>query len=71
MRTDKILVCLFIFLAAGAGIFAHVNQDLRLQIARAEEARLDAMGCVGWLSFDEETGRFEFSGRNRGRQDHP
>lgn len=67
MRADKFLTCLFVALVLGAGVFAHINQDLRLQIARAEEARLDAMGCVGWLSFDPATGRFVFSGRNRGR----
>lgn len=64
MHTDKFLVCLFVALVLGAGVFAHINQDLRLQIARAEEARLDAMGCIGWMVFDEDTGQFEFSGRN-------
>lgn len=63
MDADKLLVCLFVALVLGAGVFAHINQDLRLQIARAEEARLDAMGCVGWMVYDESTGQFEFSGR--------
>lgn len=55
MRTDKILVCLFIFLAAGAGIFAHINQGLRLEIALLEEARLDAAGVIGWVEIDPAT----------------
>lgn len=71
MRTDKIIVCLVVALVLGAGVFAHINQGLRLKIARLEEARLDAMGCIGWLSFDEDTNQFEFSRRNRGHQDNP
>mgnify|MGYP000235739756 CR=1 FL=1 len=63
MHTDKLIVCLFVALVLGAGIFAHINQDLRLQIARAEEARLDAAGVIGWIDLDPATKQIVFVGR--------
>ena len=42
-------------LTIGAGIFAHITQGLRVELARLEEQRLDALGCVGFVSFDPET----------------
>lgn len=63
MDADRLLVCLFVFLAAGAGIFAHVNQGLRVEIARMEESRLDAMGVIGWVDLDPATKQIVFVAR--------
>jgi hypothetical protein len=61
--TDKLITALFVFLILGAGIFAHINQGLRVEIARLEEQRLDELGCVGFVSFDPETMQFVFVSR--------
>lgn len=54
MNPDKIITALFLFLLAGAMLSCHVSQGLRVEGARLEESRLDAMGVVGWVWFDPE-----------------
>jgi hypothetical protein len=63
MCADKIITALFVCLNLYAGIFAHINQGLRLEIARLEEQRLDELGCVGFMSFDPKTMQFVFVSR--------
>lgn len=60
---DKIITSLFVFLIAGAAIFAHINQNLRVELARLEEQRLDMAGVVGWLRYDQEAMQFVYTGR--------
>lgn len=57
---DKIITALCLSLVAGAMLACHVNQCLRLEIARLEEARLDAAGVIGWIRLDPETSQLVF-----------
>lgn len=57
---DKIVTAMFLVLVAGAAIFAHVNQQLRVDIARLEMERLNQAGLIGWVSIDQETMQLYF-----------
>jgi len=48
MNPDKLLTYLFLALALFAATFAHINQGLRLELARDEERLLNERGVVGW-----------------------
>lgn len=63
MDPDKIVIAMFLVLIAGAAVFAHVNQQLRVDIARLEMERLDQAGLIGWVSLDPETVQLYFVGR--------
>lgn len=52
---DKIVTGLFVALVIGAGIFAHINQQLRVDIAKVESERLRQPMVIGWVRMDQET----------------
>ena len=60
---DKIITAMFLTLLAGSMLAAHINQGLRGEIARLEEQRLDALGCVGFVSFDPDKMEIVFVSR--------
>ena len=60
MDPDKIVTILFLVLIAGAAVFAHINQQLRVDIARLEMERLDQAGLIGWVSLDLKTMQLYF-----------
>jgi hypothetical protein len=45
---DKLLTYLLITLSIFAALYAHINQGLRLELARDEERLLNERGVVGW-----------------------
>jgi hypothetical protein len=53
MREDKIIVALFLALSIFAALYAHTNQGLRLDLARAEERLFDERRVVGWWIIGE------------------
>jgi hypothetical protein len=53
MREDKIIVALFLALSIFAALYAHINQGLRLELARSEERLLDERRVVGWWIIGE------------------
>ncbi|MHB1183367.1 MAG: hypothetical protein ACYC4A_01525 [Desulfobulbia bacterium] len=57
---DKIVTIMFVVLSVGAAIFAHVNQQLRVEIARLEVERLNQTGLIGWVRLDQETKQLYF-----------
>jgi hypothetical protein len=56
---DKLLTYLLITLSIFAALYAHINQGLRLELARAEERLLDERRVVGWWVMGEN-GHFYF-----------
>ena len=60
MDPDKIITAMFLVLVAGAAIFSHINQQLRVDIARLEMERLDQAGLIGWVSLDPATMQLYF-----------
>lgn len=57
---DKIVTIMFVVLSVCAAIFAHVNQQLRVEIARLEVERLNQAGLIGWVRLDQETKQLYF-----------
>lgn len=57
---DKIVTIMFVVLSVGAAIFSHVNQQLRVEIARLEVERLNQPGLIGWVRLDQETKQLYF-----------
>jgi hypothetical protein len=60
MNPDKLLTYLFLALSIFAALYAHINQGLRLELARAEERLLDERGVVGWWMMDEKISQLYF-----------
>jgi hypothetical protein len=60
MREDKIIVALFLALSIFAALYAHINQGLRLELARDEERLLNERGVVGWWMMDEKISQLYF-----------
>jgi hypothetical protein len=68
MNPDKLLTYLFLALALFAATFAHINQGLRLELARAEERLLDERRVIGWW-MRGDYGQFYFVPRTNKRFD--
>lgn len=60
---DKLLTALFLALSIFAATYAHVNQGLRLELARAEERLLDERRVIGYTKYDSAEMKFVFMGR--------
>jgi hypothetical protein len=50
---DKLLTYLLIALSIFAALYAHINQGMRLELARAEERLFDERRVVGWWIIGE------------------
>lgn len=57
---DKMVTAMFLVLIAGAAVFSHINQQLRVDISRLEMERLNQAGLIGWVSIDQETMQLHF-----------